>query len=64
MFRQGRQAGEFAKLRVMVETKIMSRKANQSISAADELEKFAALRDRGILTDEEFQHKKRAILGL
>lgn len=64
MFRQGRQAEEFAKLRTIIETKIMSPKPNQSISAADELEKFAALRDRGILTDEEFQQKKRALLGL
>ncbi len=29
-----------------------------------ELEKLAALRDQGILTDEEFETKKRQILGL
>jgi hypothetical protein len=33
-------------------------------SDADELEKLASLRDRGILTDEEFQAKKAQILGL
>lgn len=33
-------------------------------SDADELEKLARLRDRGILTDEEFQAKKAQILGL
>ena len=33
-------------------------------SAADEIEKFASLRDRGLLTEEEFQAKKRQLLGL
>ena len=33
-------------------------------SDADELEKLAALRDRGVLTEEEFQGKKAQILGL
>jgi hypothetical protein len=33
-------------------------------SDADELAKLADLRDRGILTDEEFQAKKAQILGL
>lgn len=65
MFRQGKQAEEFSRLRALVETKIMSAKANNGpVSAADELEKFAALRDRGIITVEEFQQKKRALLGL
>ena len=31
---------------------------------ASELEHFARLRDNGVLTEEEFQLKKRAILGL
>jgi hypothetical protein len=65
MFRQGEQAKEFAKLRTFVEAKVMGSGANhRPVSAADELEKFAALRDRGILTEEEFQMKKRALLGL
>ena len=33
-------------------------------SGADELEKFASLHQRGILTDAEFDAKKREILGL
>ncbi|NKI96644.1 SHOCT domain-containing protein [Rhizobacter sp. SG703] len=33
------------------------------VSVADELEKLASLRDRGVLTDEEFQHQKRAALA-
>ncbi|WP_429820560.1 aquaporin [Ensifer sp. B1-9] len=31
---------------------------------ADELAKFAVLRDRGIISADEFDQKKRAILGL
>jgi len=30
----------------------------------EELEKLAGLRDKGIITDEEFQAKKKQILGL
>jgi hypothetical protein len=37
--------------------------ARAATSAADELEKLAALRDRGILNDEEFQAQKQALLG-
>lgn len=33
-------------------------------SDADEIAKLADLRDRGILTEDEFQHKKKQILGL
>jgi hypothetical protein len=33
-------------------------------SAADEIEKLALLRDKGIVTEEEFQAKKRRLLGL
>lgn len=33
-------------------------------SGADEIEKLAKLRDKGILTEEEFQAKKRQLLGL
>jgi hypothetical protein len=33
-------------------------------SAADELAKWAGLRDQGIITDEDFEAKKRQLLGL
>jgi len=33
-------------------------------SGADEIEKLAQLRDKGILTEEEFQAKKKQLLGL
>lgn len=32
-------------------------------SLSDELEKLVSLRDRGVLTDDEFQHQKRKLLG-
>ncbi len=38
----------------------VSKTANQAISSLDELEKLAALRDKGIVTEDEFQAKKKA----
>src|SRR3954453_3146737 len=37
--------------------------AGTSTSTADELSKLAELRDRGTITDEEFQHAKAKLLG-
>jgi hypothetical protein len=37
---------------------------HQASSDADELAKFASLRDQGVITEEEFAAKKRQILGL
>ena len=34
-----------------------------SMLVADEIKKLAALRDQGILTDEEFTEQKRRLLG-
>ena len=36
---------------------------NMSISVADELDKLASLRDRGVLTTEEFEAQKSTLLG-
>ena len=36
----------------------------ESFSSADELKKYAGLKDEGIITEEEFQAKKKQILGL
>ncbi len=38
--------------------------ANDSMSYIKELQKLAGLRDQGILTDEEFEAKKKRLLGL
>ena len=37
--------------------------ANTSSSTADELAKFAALRDQGVITDAEFSARKAQLLG-
>lgn len=34
------------------------------ISVADELTKLSALRDKGLLTDEEFNHQRRVLLNM
>jgi len=36
--------------------------ATDPVDAADQIAKFAALRDQGILTEDEFQTKKRELL--
>lgn len=55
--------GEFQALREFVERRMTSASAPQGVSAADELMKLAALRDQGILTDEEFNAQKAKLLG-
>ena len=42
----------------------MFQKQKKNISEADELKKFADLKDQGIITEEEFNAKKKQILGL
>ena len=36
----------------------------ESFSSADEIKKYSGLKDEGIITEEEFQAKKKQILGL
>ena len=38
--------------------------SKSNISDADELKKYADLRDQGIITEEEFQAKKKILLDL
>lgn len=52
----------FAEAKEIIEKKIHQTKGQNS--DADDLEKFAQLRDKGILTEEEFQAKKKQLLGL
>jgi hypothetical protein len=42
---------------------VLSAPAAASVSVADELAKFAALRDQGVLTEEEFQIRKASLLA-
>jgi len=52
----------FEEAKEIIEKKIHQSKGQNS--DADDLEKFAQLRDKGILTEEEFQAKKKQLLGI
>ncbi len=55
----------FEQIRDAMENRIQAGNRPSSTSSdADELSKLADLRDKGILTEEEFQQKKKQILGL
>lgn len=57
---------KFAEAKEIIEQKIAeSRGGNlKQNSEADDLEKFAKLKDKGVITEEEFQKKKKQILGI
>lgn len=50
----------------IIEQKMMAAKSGGAHhkSEADDLEKFAQLRDKGVITEDEFQQKKKQLLGL
>ena len=55
-------------LRALTSASVKSNSTNQSnvspaVSIADELAKLAELRDKGVLTSDEFEKQKRAILN-
>lgn len=60
MFTKGQQP-VFEKIRDIIEERY---NPESTSSNADELEKLASLRDKKILTEEEFQQKKKQILEL
>ena len=43
---------------------VVDKKLDKNLSNADELKKYADLRDQGIITEEEFQAKKKKLLDL
>lgn len=53
----------FKEAKEIIEQKLVSKNSNGSTkhSEADELEKYANLRDKGIITEEEFQTKKKEV---
>ena len=60
---------DFENVKKAIEKQIeAAHKPNQQVAApvseADELAKFAKLRDDGIISPDEFEAKKKAILGL
>jgi len=62
-----RQQPEFERLYLAVSQRIgtvTEGKVKEELSDLDYLEKVASLRDKGIITEEEFNAKKRKILGL
>ena len=57
------KSDEFLEAKKIIEQNMMKKTDKNSVSGADELEKFASLRDRKVITDEEFNIKKKEILG-
>jgi hypothetical protein len=70
VFMRGKQADAFQQAKALIEQYQAAMRAQASapavapLSPADELAKFAALRDQGIITPEDFEAKKRQLLGL
>jgi hypothetical protein len=63
------QQDSFVKAKATIEDLIAkAEKTSQTVvnnvSAADELKKFAALKEEGLITEEEYQMKKKELLGL
>jgi hypothetical protein len=54
----------FAEAKELIEKRIFQAKGGPVKSDADDLEKFAQLRDKGIISGEEFNAKKKQLLGL
>jgi hypothetical protein len=53
------------KIKELIETfSAKQNNQNNALSASDEIRKFKQLLDDGIITDEEFQKKKKELLGL
>lgn len=58
-----RKNKEFTEAKELIEQRISS-SVPAKTSDLDELEKLAALKDKGIITEEEFNTKKKQLLGL
>jgi hypothetical protein len=54
----------FEEAKQLIEQKIHMAKGGPQKSEADDLEKYAQLRDKGIITEEEFKAKKKQIFGI
>ena len=70
---RGANQPEFDKIKAAIEAKMAASKTSvsnfyrtqpNSISYIEELEQLAALRNKGVITEEEFAAKKRQILGI
>jgi len=54
----------FAEAKKLIEEKINAVNSPAKNSGLDDLEKLAALKEKGIINEEEFQAKKKQLLGL
>ena len=65
LFKKGQQPS-FDEFRQAVEEKMRASEPGQSSGSSDldQLEKLAALRDKGIVSEDELEAKKRQLLGL
>lgn len=54
----------FAEAKKLIEEKINTLSVPAKNSGLDDLEKLAALKEKGIISEEEFQAKKKQLLGL
>lgn len=54
----------FAEAKKLIEEKINAVNSTAKNSGLDDLEKLAALKEKGIISEEEFQAKKKQLLGL
>ncbi len=70
LFRGG-HSEQFRKMKALIDEKVKAIRVSRSQSAvaqqassADELMKFASLMEKGIITREEFEAKKKQLLGL
>ena len=65
-FRPGQQRA-FEAFRETLEAKLtggLNRAPSVATTDLDELDKLASLRDRGVITEDEFSRKKKHLLGL
>jgi len=61
----GKQERAFVAIKQAIDERLDSLHAvRKTASSLDEVEKLASLRDKGIITEDEFQQKKRQLLGL
>ncbi|BAU27591.1 uncharacterized protein DUF4429 [Aneurinibacillus soli] len=63
-----KQQPDFEKIKALIEEKMeeatTAATPSAPIDTAEQIKKFAELRDAGILTEEEFQTKKKQLLGI
>ena len=64
MFKKNQQASFLHLKEAIDKVRDAADRGSGQTSDLDELEKLASLRDRGIITDEEFEAKKKQLLGL